>query len=325
MIYLAPLQGYTEVEFRTAWSAFFSGVDLAVSPFIPLSASIVFKPAHLRDVMPEQNRRLPVIPQVLGNETGKFVRLAHRLADMGYTSINWNLGCPKRQVARKKRGAGLLPYPDLLRELLDSMVPQLPISLSIKTRLGYTSPDEFHALIKVYNDYPLDCLMIHPRTGIQMYEGDMHLHVLDELIGEIKHKIVFSGDISTPEILNGLKQRFPVINHWMLGRGVLVNPFLPEIIIKGSSHLTEEAIRNRQYYFVEELFCEMKEKAKRERAILNKMKDYWSYFARWFQNDTEVFRHLSRIQNLPEFLQAAKACLDKQPLAPFEKRTGRPV
>jgi tRNA-dihydrouridine synthase B len=325
MIYLAPLQGYTEIEFRLAWSAFFTGIDVAVSPFIPLSESLVFKPKHLRDVIPEQNTRLPVIPQVLGNEPGKFVRLAQQLADLGYETLNWNLGCPKRQVARKKRGSGLLPYPGLLKEMLDKIIPQLPLQLSVKTRLGYEKPEEFYALIEIFNQYPLESLTIHPRVGVQMYEGDMHLEVLDQVINDIKHKVVFSGDIVNQTIFNHLKQKYPTINDWMLGRGVLTNPFLPEILTKGAGHLSEENIRNRQYNFVDELYCEIKEKYKRDRTILNKLKDYWSYFSRWFINGDEIFMHLSRTHSLEEFVPAAKRYLREQQLSPLEKRIGRPV
>lgn len=325
MIYLAPLQGYTEVEFRLAWSAFFTGIDVAVSPFIPLSESLVFKPKHLRDVIPEQNNRLPVIPQVLGNETGKFIRLAQQLADLGYEKLNWNLGCPKRQVARKKRGSGLLPYPELLKELLDKIIPQLPLQLSIKTRLGYEKPDEFYALVNVFNQYPLESLTIHPRIGVQMYEGEMHLDVLDQVIGEINHRVIFSGDIVNTNVFETLKNRYPSINDWMLGRGVLINPFLPEILTKSAGHLTDENIRSRQYNFVDELYCELKEKYKRDRTILNKLKDYWSYFSRWFINDKDIFTHLSRTRSIEEFVPAAKHYLREQQLSPLETRIGRPV
>jgi tRNA-dihydrouridine synthase B len=325
MIYLAPLQGYTEAPFRLAWSAFFSGIDMAVSPFIPLSENLVFRSKHLRDVLPEKNGRMKTIPQVLGNETGRFIALAHRLAEMGYSEINWNLGCPKAQVARKKRGSGLLSHPDILRKLLDKLVPHLPIQLSIKTRLGYQSPDDFFALIKIYNDYPLACLMIHPRIGRQMYEGEMHLGILDQTIGQIRHRVVFSGDIVNIEGYENLKERYPVIGDWMLGRGVLTNPFLPEMLIKGSGHLTEEIIREKQYNFVDELFCELKVSFKHEGAILNKLKDYFSYFSRWFINEKEVFTHLSRLHTLDEFMPAAKNYLLNQQLAPLYERNGRPV
>jgi tRNA-dihydrouridine synthase B len=325
MIYLAPLQGYTEVEFRLAWSAFFTGIDVAVSPFIPLSESLVFKPKHLRDVIPELNNRLPVIPQVLGNETGKLIRLAQQLADLGYEKLNWNLGCPKRQVARKKRGSGLLPYPELLKELLDKIIPQLPLQLSIKTRLGYEKPDEFYALVNVFNQYPIESLTIHPRIGVQMYEGEMHLDVLDQVIGEINHRVIFSGDIVNTNVFETLKNRYPSINDWMLGRGVLINPFLPEILTKSAGHLTDENIRSRQYNFVDELYCELKEKYKRDRTILNKLKDYWSYFSRWFINDKDIFTHLSRTRSIEEFVPAAKHYLREQQLSPLDTRIGRPV
>lgn len=325
MIYLAPLQGYTEVEFRIAWSAFFTGIDVAVSPFIPLSESLVFKARHLRDVMPDQNSRIPVMPQVLGNEPSKFIKLSYRLADLGYDTINWNLGCPKSSVARKQRGAGLLPFPEKLRQILDKIVPQLPVQLSIKTRLGYQSPDEFYELARVYNDYPLESLMIHPRIGVQMYDGEMHLGLLDQVINEIKHPVVFSGDIVSKSVFQDFSKRFPTIKHWMLGRGVLVNPFLPEILTKGADHLNEEAIRRRQYNFADDLYCELKEKYKRERAILNKLKDYWSYFSRWFENENAIFNHLSHIRTLPEFISSARNYLSEQPLSSFEGRIGRPV
>ncbi|MBE0637619.1 MAG: tRNA-dihydrouridine synthase family protein [Bacteroidales bacterium] len=325
MIYLAPLQGYTEVEFRQAWASFFTGIDVAVSPFIPLSESLIFKAKHLRDVMPDLNSRIPVIPQVLGNEPGKFIRLAHRLADLGYETVNWNLGCPKLQVARKQRGSGLLPFPDKLRAILEKMIPQLPLQLSIKTRLGFQSPDEFYDLIGVYNDFPLESLMIHPRIGSQMYEGELYLNVLDQVIGEIRHPIVFSGDIVTIGFFEELKKRYPVITRWMLGRGVLVNPFLPEILVRGTSQLNADIIRKRQYNFHDELYCEIRDKYKRERTILNKMKDFWSYFARWFVNDHEIFYDLSHFNTLHEFVPAARMYLHEAQISSFETRIGRPV
>lgn len=325
MIYLAPLQGYTEAEYRLAWSSFFTGIDIAVSPFVPLSESLIFRAKHLRDVMPDKNLKMPVIPQVLGNEPGKFIRLSQRLADLGYETVNWNLGCPKPAVARKQRGSGILPFPEKIRSILDKIIPHLPVSLSIKTRLGYQSPGEFYELVTVYNDYPLESLMIHPRIGTQMYEGSLHLGILDQTINSIRRPIVFSGDIVTQADFELISNRYPSISRWMLGRGVLVNPFLPEILLKGTDHLSGEIIRTRQYNFMDELYCEIKDKFQRERTILNKVKDYWSYFSRWYDGDVEIFTHLSRLNTLNEFIPAARHYMMNQPLAPFETRIGRPV
>ena len=325
MIYLAPLQGYTEVDFRRAWSNLFTGIDIAVSPFIPLAEGLRFRNSHLRDVIPQHNTRVPVIPQVLGTDPDKFVRLAQRLQELGYHSVNWNLGCPKHSVARKKRGSGILPYPDELRNILDRLLPSLPLSLSVKTRLGYHSPEEFFSLIEVFNDYPLECLIIHPRIGEQMYEGEMHLNVLDQTIGQLKHRLVFSGDIACPGQFHKLKQRYPQISDWMIGRGILVNPFLPEMIKNKPTMPNDATIRRRQKLFHEELFCEIRDKFSRDRTILNKMKDYWSYFARWFEGEQEIFRLLAHQQSLAVFIDEARRILDQQALAAFENRSNGQV
>lgn len=319
-ISLAPMQGLTEVEFRRAYSNLFSGIDFAVSPFIPLAQGIRFRITHLRDVIPEQNTRIPVIPQILGNDPGKFIHLAKRLHDLGYETVNWNLGCPKEAVARKQRGSGLLPYPNKIRDVLDKLMAKLPVALSIKTRLGYFKTDEFYELIKVYNDFPLESLIIHPRLGVQMYEGDMHLNVLDDTIGDIKHRIVFSGDISSREVYEQLKNRYPVVNHWMIGRGVLTNPFLPGLIKNGQPIPDVEDQRKKLYNFYDELFCELRDKLRRDSAILGKLKDFWSYFARWFANDEEIFGTLARINSLHDFMSQSRSYLVNSELASFSGR-----
>lgn len=317
---MAPMQGLTEVEFRNAWSVFFSGIDIAISPFIPLSESLVFRSRHVYDVLPERNRKLPVIPQILGNNPEKFIHLSQRLAALGYESINWNLGCPVPSVAKKMRGSGLLPFPDKIRHFLDYVVPKLPCRLSIKTRLGYNHPEEFYPLIEVYNDYPLEFLVIHPRLGIQMYEGKPVWNVLQETIDKITHPIVYSGDLFTAEFHETLRQRFPEIAGWMFGRGLLMNPFLPEILKKGHNQLNEEIIRNRQYHFLEELTCELKDTYRRERTVLNKLKEYWRYFSYWFIDRETIFSTITRIQSLSEFLIHTRQIVLSYPLRPFDQR-----
>ncbi len=324
-IYLAPLQSYTGVEFRRAWGHHFTGIDVAVSPFIPLTGSLKFGSKHLRDVLPEMNKCLPVIPQVLGNDPQQFVFLASVLQELGYETVNWNLGCPKKSVARKKRGSGLLPYPDELRKILDEIVPRLPVALSVKTRLGYHSPGEFDELIRVFNDYPLESLMIHPRIGIQMYEGDMHLNVLDETVKAIKTNIVFSGDIFDLRSFEKLKKRFPVINDWMIGRGILTNPMLPEWIKTGRYENDETRIRQTLQGFHASLLDELLERFSGSRPVLNKLKGFWAYFARWFQNGEKLFQTLSRIDTPEKFIIFAKKIINEHPLARAEGRTNKPI
>jgi len=325
ILYLAPLQGYTELEFRRAWSKFFTGFDLALSPFIPLVEGARFRNQHLRDVLPDSNKELQVIPQILGNDSGKFLLLAHRLHDLGYELMNWNLGCPKKSVANKKRGSGLLPFPGMIREILEKIIPELPLKLSIKTRLGYYSAAEFSALIKVYNNFPLENLIIHPRTGIQMYDGKMYLDNFEKALPEISQEVVFSGEITDYESYAYFSSRFPTIKNWMIGRSVLSNPFLAEWIKTGHIETNEQRIRLKLLHFHEELFCEIRHRTRNERPLLSKMKDYWSYFSHWFQNEQSIFIQLAHLDSLNEFNDLVRKFFETEPLAPFSGRSNRPL
>ena len=325
ILYLAPLQGYTELEFRRSWSKFFTGFDLALSPFIPLAEGDRFRSHQLRDIFPDENKELPVIPQVLGNDPEKFLTLAHHLHDLGYQTINWNLGCPKRIVARKKRGSGLLPYPDMIRDILEKIIPDLPLKLSIKTRLGYYSPMEFAELVKVYNSFPLQNLIIHPRTGLQMYDGAMFLDDIENALPQIKHEVVFSGEIIDFESYEKFRLRFPSIKSWMIGRSVLSNPFIPEWIKAGKIETNEQKIRSKLQHFHEELYCEIRYRIKFDRPLLNKMKDYWSYFSHWFQKEQSIFIHLAHLDSLNDFNESVKKIFETEELASFEARSNRPL
>jgi len=320
---LAPLQGYTENEFRNAWSSVFVGLDYAISPFIALAAGSRFRLAHLRDVLPENNKNMPLVPQVLGNDAEKFILLSQRLHDLGYTEVNWNLGCPKRSVASKKRGSGLLPFPELLREILDEIIPKMPVNLSIKTRLGYQKPEEFYDLIGVYNDFPLQSLIIHPRTGIQEYEGEMHLKLLRETISELKHPLVFSGDIMDKPSFDNLSGLFPEISRWMIGRGALANPFLPEMLTHKQVSQNENEIRRRLIEFHSTLFDEISRKVGKEKSVLNKMKDFWSYFALWFDESPSIFHLLAHLHSVEDFGRESEKILTCGILSPFEGRSNR--
>ena len=324
-LYLAPLQSYTEVEFRNAWADFFDGIDVAVSPFIPLAEGFRFRSKHLRDVLPEHNGPIPVIPQVLGTEPGKFIFLASALKELGYETVNWNLGCPKKSVARKKRGAGLLPYPELLRKILDELTPKLPVRLSVKMRLGYLSPEEFIPLTEVLNDYPLDCLIIHPRTGIQMYEGELHLQALEQTAGLVRHKIVFSGDISDFSGFRVLQKRFPQINDWMIGRGLLTNPFLPHRIKTGKPETDDEKSKKILYAFHKRLQRELEKKFVHEKTVLNKLKGFWAYFSRWFEDEQTLFEKISRTGDLKNFTVSLERIFNEHPLSKQEGRSNKPV
>ena len=272
MIILAPMQGLTELLFRKAYESVFPGaIDLAVSPFLSLThGNLKGALCKIEDVLPELNEgSIPVVPQILGKEPKEFVELANRLHEIGYSEVNWNIGCPVRRVAAKHRGSGILPYPDEVREVLDYVVPRMAARLSVKMRLGFYSEREIFDLVPILNDYPLKNVTIHPRTGKQQYGGVVDKDTFAEVLPLINHEVIYNGDICRVEDYREIQRRFPQIKSSMIGRGVLYNPLLP-LQIKGVSCSDTKALE-----FVAVLVCSLLDAPLSEQAKIRKIKEYW--------------------------------------------------
>ena len=273
MLILAPMQGLTELMFRKVYHNCFPGaLDLAISPFLSLThGNLADAWKKIDDVLPEANQdSIPVIPQILGKEPIEFVELANRLHEIGYTEVNWNIGCPMRRVTAKHRGSGILPYPDEVRSILDYIIPRLRPALSVKMRLGLHSPDEIFNLIPILNDYPLLNITIHPRTGKQQYSGQVDLDTFEQTLPLLKHQVIYNGDLCTVADFRRLRQRFPKIQHYMIGRGILYDPLLP-LKIKNNHPADLKAT----LLFVTALADAINQLPIREESRMRKTKEYW--------------------------------------------------
>ena len=271
---LAPMQGLTEVLFRRVYEECFPGAfAYAISPFISLThGHLADAWEKIDDVLPDANiGSIPVLPQILGKEPQEFIELGNRLYDLGYTEINWNMGCPMRKVTGKHRGSGILPYPDEVKSILDSIIPQLKPRLSVKVRLGLRSKDEIFALVPILNSYPLVSVSVHPRLGRQQYGGVPDLDTFGEVLPLIQHPVIYNGDICTAADAARIKSRFPQIADIMIGRGVLYRPTLP-YEIAGKTIDDNKALTS---HFVKRLFEEIDRQLPNEPSRIRKTKEYW--------------------------------------------------
>jgi len=300
-LYLAPLRGFTDYIYRNSFSRHFDGFDAAVTPFIPTLKAIRVKPSHLKDVLPENNPAMSIVPQIIGNNHENFIPLARQLSDMGYKTVNWNLGCPFPMVAKKQRGSGLLPYPEKIDHFLEKTVPAIPNRLSIKIRLGRKTPDELFKLIPILDRYPLQEIIIHPRTGTQMYDGEPDLDAFERCIEMTHHQVVYNGDITDLKSFQNLTARFKTTDAWMIGRGAIINPFLPAIIKTGKDNFNNhvEAFRN----FYEELFEGYQKVFSGPGHLLERMKGFWTYFSQAFKDGRKIRKKIHRTLKLPRYLQ----------------------
>ena len=301
MIYLAPVQGITDRIYRNLFPVYFKGVDMAIAPFI--SSSKKMKPVNnlLCEFHPDKNTGIPTIPQIMSSNPDDFTMLANALYDIGCGTVNWNLGCPFPMVVKKGRGAGMLCYPDRIESFLEKTMPAIKPKLSIKLRIGLKYPDEVLQLIPIFNRFQLEELIIHPRTGVQMYEGEVDLDIFEQCLGLSKHRVVYNGDIDSFEKLEMLSKRFGSVERWMIGRGLLRNPFLAEKIKLHTEKPYDEKIKIIRA-FHDNLFDEYSKILSGPSHITNKMKEIWTYMGSFFENGEKIRKKINKTHHRDNYV-----------------------
>lgn len=308
-ILLAPLQGFTDFRFRNAFNLYFKGIDQFYSPWICLTHQKEMKKSHIIDVQLKNNIGYPIIPQIMTNDAEDFIFLAKYLADLGHTEMNWNLGCPYPMVAKRGMGSGMLCQPLKVVEILEKVVPQLSIKLSMKMRLGYDNNIETPNLMSYLNDFPLTEIIIHGRTAKQMYTGTVDKEAFQSCLNNSKHSLVYNGDIMSYQELNELQQRFPTVNRWMIGRGVIANPFLPEMIIAKTDQFPENSA-NKFLKFHDALMDNYGQQLSGEKHLLMKMTSFWEYFARSYSDSHAVLKRIKKAKNMKSYFEAVERNLE---------------
>ena len=266
-IYFAPLEGVTDAVYRRVHHAHFTGIDKYFIPFISPTQNLVLTPRERSNISPESNAGMYAVPQVLTKKADHFLWAEAQLADMGYEEINLNVGCPSGTVTAKGKGAGMLLDPDALDRFLEEIYAHSPVKVSIKTRIGFFSTEEFDDLLAVYNRYPVHELIIHPRTREQYYKGTPHRDVYTACEGKTKLPLVYNGDLFTPQDCRSFAEQHPAARALMLGRGMLANPALAQTA-RGGAPLTRESLQA----FHDDLFAAYKQ-AYHTSAVLGRMRE----------------------------------------------------
>ncbi len=307
---MAPLQGFTDVTYRNTWARHFTGMDQAMAPFISTMGQQRIKPSKLSDVAHENNPNLFVIPQIMGNVAEDFIFLADTLFEMGHKQVNWNLGCPHSKIAKKQRGSGLLLYPERIDELLTRIIPGMKPSLSVKIRLGRRTRDEIDPLLSIFNRHDIDEIILHPRTGEQMYAGHCDLDAFEKVLSACRHPMVYNGDIVNLNAYQRIHNRFPTIRRIMIGRGILSNPFLAEEI-KGAPAHGQEVTLNRLRAFHDDLFAAYSQIFSGPGHLLGRMKGFWSYLGPSFESHQKPLKKMLKATTIKSYTNSVSSFFDK--------------
>lgn len=295
--YFAPMEGITGYIYRNAFHTFFGeNIDKYFSPFINANLSESFTSRELNDILPENNKDIYLVPQIMTNKAKDFLHTSSKLLKFGYEEINLNLGCPSKTVVAKNRGSGFLAKQKELKEFLDEVFENTVTQISIKTRIGIADPEEFYELINIFNQFPLKELIIHPRLQTDYYNNKPNLEIFAEALTLSKNPVCYNGDIHTLKDYQNLIERFPTIDTIMLGRGLLFNPFLI-CQINGKEELDKKKLmefHNMIYIDYQSVLCG-------EKNVLFKMKEFWHYFSHMFSNPDKYMKKIKKAQKLLEY------------------------
>ena len=307
--YLAPMESVTGYVYRNVYHAMFGDMDKYVTPLIAPSKKKILKTRERKDVAPEHNRGMYVVPQILTNDAEQFLTTCNMLAELGYQEVNLNLGCPMATVVSKKKGSGFLEEPDRLDRFFDAVfegISRLPeersCKISVKTRIGMEFPEEFADILQIYNRYPISEVIIHPRLQKDFYNNQPNLDVFAEALKECVHPVCYNGDIFTVEDYHVFREMFPQVDRIMLGRGVIANPGLVREIRTGQSVTTAEL---KEYH--DRLYAGYREEMDCERDALFKMKEVWFYLGKMFPEAERELKKVKKADRPEEYLAAVRS------------------
>ena len=290
-IYFAPLEGITGYVFRNAYEKYYGGIDKYFTPFISPHTKKLMDTREKRDILPENNKGLNIVPQVLTNKVEDLIDICQQLKeDYGYEEVNLNLGCPSKTVTTKGKGSGFLQTPDEMDEFFERFFKVADVKLSIKTRIGYWDVEEAERLFHMYERYPFEEVIIHPRLGAQMYQGTPYYDVFENYLSRTKHSLCYNGDINALEQLKALDEKWEKCDKFMLGRGLIARPGMLS---------TEEWNTFKQFH--DEIVDGYDAYMCGDRNTLFKMKELWTWWAVQFPGQEKTLKKIKKANDLKEY------------------------
>jgi len=306
----SPLQGFTDFRFRNAFQKYFGGIDTFYAPYIRLDGKLGIKPSYKRDLLPENNDTIQLIPQVITNNADDFLLVVKFIQELGYKELNWNLGCPYPMVTKRGMGSGLICEPEKIDHVLKRVHNESDITVSMKMRMGYEEPSEILNVFPILEKYPIKNISIHARIGKQLYKGGVDLESFENCINASKQPIYYNGDITSVHKFRETQERFPSVDHFLIGRGLIADPFLPGMI----KNDTLEYPTNRWEIFRafhDELYQEYDATLSGPVPIKMKMLGFWEYFSQSFSDPRKTFKKIKKAGNARNYHKAVEDIFSK--------------
>lgn len=298
-LYFAPLEGITTYTYRNTHAEVFGGCDAYYAPFITPTDNEKLSLKTIRDITPERNIGTNLKVQVLTNSAHAFFKFTDKINLLGYNEVNINLGCPSNTVCKKGRGAAFLKEPDELDRFFDAIFSRGDFKISVKTRIGFDSPDEFARLLEIYNKYPISLLIVHPRTRQRLYKGCPDIEAFSSAAELYRGNLCYNGNIFDVADFRRITSRFQRIDSVMVGRGALVNPAIFREMKGGAPLTTKELL-----LFTDKLIGKYRPLLGSDVYTLHKLKEIWLYAIDNYPCEKKIAKAVRKAVRLNDFRRA---------------------
>lgn len=301
-IHFAPLQGYTDDVYRRIHHALAGGITTYYTPFIRMEGGGV-RTKDLRDILPEHNEGVPVVPQIIVKSMKEFDYLSGIVEEKGYTELDVNMGCPFPMQAKHGRGSGLLTHTDIVESIAAAIREKSHMKFSVKMRLGWEDENEWRPVLEILNGTPLRQITLHPRIGKQQYKGETDMQAFDEFYRLCQHPLIYNGDIRTLQDIQRLETAYPNLAGIMIGRGLLARPSLANEYAEGKE-LSKNDLRNLLHAMHDRMKAHFETTVNSEAQLHSKLRLFWEYMET--ELDRKVYKKLMKAGNLKNYLAAVR-------------------
>ena len=292
--YFAPLEGITDYIYRNAFAKYYGGIDKYYTPFLSPNQTKSFQTKELKNINPENNAGLHVVPQLLTRVSEHFIWACEEIRRLGYGEINLNLGCPSGTVVSKRKGSGLLYYPKELDSFLYDIYEKYPgddLKISIKTRLGKNDPEEFYDIVEIYKKYPIYELTVHPRIQKDFYREEVRMEYFDYAMRELSCPVVYNGEIRSKEDAGACAEKYPNLSGIMIGRGFIMRPWM-----------LGEYDRETLLGFMNELAENYSKVLFDEKTVMFRLKEIGALLSEGITEDEKERKALKKCQRVKEYM-----------------------
>ncbi len=301
-IHFAPLQGYTDDVYRRIHHELIGRIQTYYTPFLRMEGGGV-RSKDMRDIRPEFNEGVPVVPQIIVKSMKEFEFLTDIVEEKGYSRLDINMGCPFPLQAKHGRGSGLLAHVDIVSEMAKTIASKNSLKFSVKMRLGWENADEWRPVLDILNEIPLEQITLHPRIGTQQYKGSVNMEAFNEFYALCKHPMIYNGDVTTVNGIRQLEENYPKLAGIMIGRGLLARPSLATEYVSGLE-LPWEKRRLTLLNFHDRLKAHYETTANSEAQVHSRLRLFWEYMEE--ELGRKVYKKIMKAGNLKNYLAAVR-------------------